>query len=110
MEPAVRRLARFLAWTLAVLVLGVGVWVGNRLLVKVATSQGECWFDDGCASGMDCVWWWGLGEGRGGRIEMGMVRSCEHLCDWGNWDNDCPPGTTCVIVLDGPGSTCQKKR
>lgn len=105
MGPDVRRPAKLLAWMLTVLVLGAGAWVGSRLLVKVATSRGECWFDSGCVSGMDCVWSWGLVEGRGGGIETGLGRSCEHLCEM---DRDCPPGSRCLIVLDGPGSTCQK--
>jgi hypothetical protein len=105
MGPAVRRLAKFLVLTLAALVLGAGALVGSRLLVKVATSRGECWFDSGCASGMDCVWWWGLVEERGGRVAGGLGRTCEHLCEM---DSDCPQGSTCLLVLDGPGLTCQK--
>ncbi len=108
MGPAVRQLAKVLAWTLTVLVLGVGSWVGNHLLVHVAISEGECWFDVGCASGRDCVWWWGPGMGRDGRLEGQLARTCEQLCDW--ISDDCPPGYTCVTVLDGPGLTCQKER
>ncbi len=74
------RPATLLAWALAALVMGgrlgreplahEGRHLARRVLVR-----------GGCASGMDCVWSWGMVEGRGGRSEMGLGRSREHLCE-----------------------------
>jgi hypothetical protein len=65
-----------------------------------APGIGEtCGAGDACATGLECVAYYGFAGTRGPRFT-----SCEVRCVK---DGQCPKGRHCVTISDGPGSVCR---
>ncbi|HTM19527.1 MAG TPA: hypothetical protein VL172_03435, partial [Kofleriaceae bacterium] len=64
-------------------------------------AQGEkCEPDQGCASGLTCVSYYGIAGPSGPEFH-----SCEIPC--GTEAATCPEGQTCITIADGPGQVCR---
>lgn len=59
----------------------------------------DCGPGDACGAGLACVKYYGIAGARGPEF-----RSCEVRCT-GN--ADCPKGTGCTTISDGPGRVCR---
>ncbi len=53
-----------------------------------------------CKPGQVCIEYYGVAGPKGPKFQ-----SCEWAC--GKGGGDCPPGTTCVTIADGPGAVCR---
>jgi hypothetical protein len=63
-------------------------------------ARGErCGTGDACADGLTCLHYYGIAGTRGPRFS-----SCETPCKSAK---ECPAGTTCSVVADGPGQVCR---
>lgn len=60
----------------------------------------NCGANDKCAKGLTCVAYYGIAGARGPQF-----KTCEIKC---TADAQCPSGTKCVTVADGPGQVCRK--
>lgn len=60
----------------------------------------NCGAGDKCAKGLTCVAYYGIAGARGPQF-----KTCEVKC---TADAQCPSGTKCVTVADGPGQVCRK--
>ena len=60
----------------------------------------NCGDGDKCAKGLTCVSYYGIAGARGPQF-----KTCEIKC---TADAQCPSGTKCVTVADGPGQVCRK--
>ncbi|HEU4614151.1 MAG TPA: hypothetical protein VFS15_18785 [Kofleriaceae bacterium] len=60
----------------------------------------NCGPNDTCAQGLTCVSYYGIAGPRGPQF-----KSCEIKCQA---QTDCPAGTKCVTIADGPGQVCRK--
>ena len=60
----------------------------------------NCGANDACAEGLTCVSYYGIAGARGPQF-----KSCEVRCQTGT---ECPAGTTCITIADGPGQVCRK--
>jgi hypothetical protein len=60
----------------------------------------NCGPNDACAEGLTCVSYYGIAGPRGPQF-----KSCEIKCQA---QTDCPSGTKCVTIADGPGQVCRK--
>lgn len=63
---------------------------------KLGTS---CGADGSCADGLSCARYYGIAGPSGPEFS-----SCEVACDTGQ---ECPAGTACVTIADGPGAVCR---
>lgn len=59
----------------------------------------RCGANDACAKGLTCVAYYGIMGPRGPQF-----KSCEVKC---GSTADCPKGTNCMTVSDGPGRVCR---
>jgi hypothetical protein len=67
---------------------------------KGAPGMGEnCGANDACAKGLTCVSYYGIAGARGPQF-----KTCEIKC---KADANCPSGTKCVTIADGPGQVCR---
>ena len=58
-----------------------------------------CDASDACAAGLTCEAYYGV-EGSAGP----KLQTCELRCED---DTECPTGTSCVLIVDGPGRVCR---
>ena len=65
-------------------------------MIDITLLGSACAPDDSCPSGMQCLMYSGFG---------GPLESCEVPCEQD--PQDCPDGTICVTISDGPGSVCR---
>ena len=63
-------------------------------------TQGPGGANDACAEGLTCVSYYGIAGARGPQF-----KSCEVRCQTGT---ECPAGTRCITIADGPGQVCRK--
>ncbi len=70
---------------------------------KVLPAQGEkCGAGDVCASGLQCIKYYGIAGPAGGQFT-----SCEVPC---SGKGKCPSGQKCVTMADGPGQVCRPSK
>jgi len=62
----------------------------------------NCGENDACASGYECVKYYGIAGARGPQF-----KTCEIRCEKNNEEAVCPKGTHCTTVADGPGQVCR---
>lgn len=60
-----------------------------------------CGAADACATGTECVKYYGIAGPRGPEF-----KSCEIRC---KADDSCPPAHRCATIADGPGQVCRPK-
>lgn len=68
--------------------------------VKPGAIGETCGDKDACATGLECVKYYGIAGARGPQF-----KSCEARCEGPK--SKCPSGTRCVTVADGPGQVCR---
>lgn len=66
--------------------------------VDITQFGTACGVDDSCSTGLTCLTYFGFGGQE--------LKSCELPC--GDDLRECPPGSTCVTISDGPGPVCRQ--